>query len=84
MHGEASRFWDGAQIRRAILDKKAVIPLGVRIGFAEVNRELYHVSGTGITVVPAPPVGFTNVPAVDKWRDLRETPHHLRTRGNAQ
>lgn len=47
----------GALVRRAILDKGAVIPPGARIGYeAEADRRRYHVSETGITVVPRPPL----------------------------
>lgn len=69
---------EGAQIRRAILDKGAVIPPGVRIGFAEeADRRLYHVSGTGITIVPASPAGdVKNVPPADMDQDTRGS-HHL-------
>ena len=46
------RIGPGAQVRRAILDKNAVIPAGERIGYelAE-DRKKYHVSETGIVVV---------------------------------
>ncbi len=69
---------EGAQIRRAILDKGAVIPPGVRIGFAEeTDRRHYHVSGTGIIIVPATPAGgVKNVPPLDMDQDTRGS-HHL-------
>lgn len=42
----------GAQIRRAIIDKNARIPPGVRIGYDEASdRQRYHVSDSGIVVV---------------------------------
>jgi len=48
---------EGAWVRPAILDKGAVVPPGARIGDdPEAARRMYHVSETGITVVPrAPP-----------------------------
>lgn len=47
----------------AILDKGAVVAPGARIGYdPEADRRMYHVSETGITVVPHaplhPPKGF--------------------------
>ncbi|TYP86817.1 glucose-1-phosphate adenylyltransferase [Blastococcus xanthinilyticus] len=43
---------EGAQVRRAILDKNVVVPAGARIGFDhDLDRERYHVSAGGITVV---------------------------------
>ena len=43
---------DGAQVRRAILDKNVVVPSGARIGFDhDLDRERYHVSAGGITVL---------------------------------
>ena len=46
------RIGAGARIRRAIIDKNAVIPDGERIGYdLEQDREKYFVSETGIVVV---------------------------------
>ncbi len=78
---EGAVVGEGAQIRRAILDKAAVIPPGVRIGFAtEADRRLYHVSGTGITVVPRPPLGdLKRVPAPETNQGPHVSRHLLRT-----
>ena len=46
------RIGAGARIRRAIIDKNAVIPDGERIGYdLEKDRQKYFVSETGIVVV---------------------------------
>lgn len=43
----------GAHVRRAIIDKNAHIAAGERVGFdPESDRQRYHVSPGGITVVP--------------------------------
>ncbi|MBJ7451958.1 MAG: glucose-1-phosphate adenylyltransferase, partial [Blastococcus sp.] len=43
---------EGAVVRRAILDKNAIVPPGARIGVdAELDRERYHVSAGGVTVL---------------------------------
>jgi glucose-1-phosphate adenylyltransferase len=43
----------GARVRRAILDKNAKVSTGETIGFdAERDRERYHVTDSGIVVVP--------------------------------
>jgi glucose-1-phosphate adenylyltransferase len=43
---------EGAIVRRAILDKNVVVPPGARIGVdAELDRERYHVSAGGVTVL---------------------------------
>jgi glucose-1-phosphate adenylyltransferase len=50
MHG--TQIGHGALVRRAILDKNVVVPDGARIGVdAEADRERYHVSDSGITVL---------------------------------
>jgi len=50
MHGV--RIEQGAVVRRAILDKNVVVPAGARIGVdAEQDRQRYHVSDSGITVL---------------------------------
>ena len=43
----------GAHVRRTIVDKNAHIAAGERIGFdVDSDRQRYHVSAGGITVVP--------------------------------
>ncbi|SDF22707.1 glucose-1-phosphate adenylyltransferase [Blastococcus aurantiacus] len=43
---------EGAIVRRAILDKNVVVPPGARIGVdTELDRERYHVSAGGVTVL---------------------------------
>ena len=43
----------GAHIRRTIIDKNAHVAAGERIGFdAGVDRQRFHVSDGGVTVVP--------------------------------
>ena len=43
---------EGAIVRRAILDKNVVVPPGARIGVdLELDRERYHVSAGGVTVL---------------------------------
>ena len=43
----------GCRIRRAIIDKNVYVPPGTEIGHnAEKDRERYHVSETGIVVIP--------------------------------
>ncbi len=50
MHG--TRIGRGAVVRRAILDKNVVVPDGARIGVdPELDRQRYHVSDSGITVL---------------------------------
>jgi glucose-1-phosphate adenylyltransferase len=50
MHG--TKIGRGAVVRRAILDKNVVVPPGAQIGVdPEVDRERYHVSDSGITVL---------------------------------
>jgi glucose-1-phosphate adenylyltransferase len=51
---ERSRIGRGAQVRRAIIDQDNDIPPDVRIGFdAEQDRRRFHVTPSGIVVVPA-------------------------------
>ncbi len=53
---EGAEIGEGARIRRAIVDKGAVVPPGVRIGYdRKADRKLYHVSDSGIPVVPRAP-----------------------------
>jgi glucose-1-phosphate adenylyltransferase len=50
MHG--AQIGHGALVRRAILDKNVVVPAGARIGVdLEADRQRYHVSDSGITVL---------------------------------
>lgn len=43
---------EGAIVRRAILDKNVIVPPGARIGVdLDVDRERYHVSAGGVTVL---------------------------------
>jgi glucose-1-phosphate adenylyltransferase len=43
---------EGAVVRRAILDKNVVVPPGAKIGVdADADRERYHVSAGGVTVL---------------------------------
>ncbi|NEK95043.1 glucose-1-phosphate adenylyltransferase, partial [Modestobacter muralis] len=43
---------EGAIVRRAILDKNVVVPPGARIGVdLDHDRERYHVSAGGVTVL---------------------------------
>jgi len=51
---ERSRIGRGAQVRRAIIDQDNDIPPDVRIGFdLEQDRKRFHVTPSGIVVVPA-------------------------------
>jgi glucose-1-phosphate adenylyltransferase len=51
---ERSHIGQGAQVRRAIIDQDNHVPAGVRIGFdAEEDRRRFHVTESGIAVVPA-------------------------------
>lgn len=51
---ERSRIGRGAQVRRAIVDQDNDIPPGERIGFdLEQDRKRFHVTESGIVVVPA-------------------------------
>jgi len=55
---DGAEIGEGARIRRAILDKGALIPRGVTVGFdRKAEERLYHVTPTGITVVPRGPLG---------------------------
>jgi hypothetical protein len=48
---------EGARVQRAILDKGAVASPAARIGYdGEAGGRSYHVSETGITVVPRAPL----------------------------
>lgn len=62
---ERSRIGQGAQVRRAIIDQDNDVPPGVRIGFDEdEDRRRFHVTDSGIVVVPAgyfPPCARTTV-----------------------
>ena len=54
----------GANIRRAILDKNAQIPPGVKIGYdLDRDRERYHLSDTGIVIIEGhrSPIEITSV-----------------------
>lgn len=53
----------GARVRRAIIDRYNVIARGARIGYdAAADRARYHVTESGIVVVPIAPVrGDTNM-----------------------
>jgi len=43
----------GAKVRNAIIDKNVVVPSGFEIGYdLETDRERYHVSPSGIVVIP--------------------------------
>jgi glucose-1-phosphate adenylyltransferase len=43
---------EGATVRRAILDKNAIVPPGAQIGVdLDRDRERYHVSEGGVTVL---------------------------------
>ena len=43
---------EGAIVRRAILDKNVVVPPGAQIGVdPQRDRERYHVSASGITIL---------------------------------
>ena len=51
---ERSRIGPNAQIRRAIVDQDNDIPAGERIGYdIEADRKRFHVTASGIVVVPA-------------------------------
>jgi glucose-1-phosphate adenylyltransferase len=51
---ERSRIGPGAQVRRAIIDQDNHLPPGERIGFdPEEDRRRFHVTESGIVVVPA-------------------------------
>jgi glucose-1-phosphate adenylyltransferase len=51
---ERSRIGRGAQVRRAIIDQDNDIPADERIGFdLEQDRKRFHVTPSGIVVVPA-------------------------------
>jgi len=51
---ERSVIGNGARIRRAIVDQDNHIPAGERIGFdLEADRKRFHVTDSGIVVVPA-------------------------------
>jgi glucose-1-phosphate adenylyltransferase len=51
---ERSRIGRGAQVRRAIIDQDNDIPPDERIGFdLEQDRKRFHVTPSGIVVVPA-------------------------------
>lgn len=51
---ERSRIGRGAQVRRAIIDQDNDIPPDERIGFdLEQDRKRFHVTSSGIVVVPA-------------------------------
>jgi glucose-1-phosphate adenylyltransferase len=51
---ERSRIGRGAQVRRAIIDQDNDVPPHVRIGFDEnEDRRRFHVTHSGIVVVPA-------------------------------
>lgn len=51
---ERSRIGRGAQVRRAIIDQDNDIPADARIGFdLEQDRKRFHVTPSGIVVVPA-------------------------------
>ncbi len=51
---ERSRLGRGAQVRRAIIDQDNDVPPGERIGFdPEADRKRFHVTESGIVVVPA-------------------------------
>jgi glucose-1-phosphate adenylyltransferase len=51
---ERSRIGRGAQVRRCIIDQDNDIPPDVRIGFdLEQDRRRFHVTPSGIVVVPA-------------------------------
>ncbi len=53
---DRAEIGEGARVRRAILDKGAVVPPRARIGYdREADRKCYHVSESGITVVPRAP-----------------------------
>lgn len=46
----------GARVRRAIIDKNARISAGQTVGYdPESDRQQYHVSETGIVVIPKAP-----------------------------
>jgi glucose-1-phosphate adenylyltransferase len=64
---ERSRIGRGAQVRRAIIDQDNDVPAGARIGFdSEEDRRRFHVTASGIVVVPAnyfPPRARVAVPA---------------------
>jgi glucose-1-phosphate adenylyltransferase len=51
---ERSRIGVGAHVRRAIIDQDNDVPPGERIGFdLEADRQRFHVTDSGIVVVPA-------------------------------
>lgn len=51
---ERSRIGRGAKVRRCIIDQDNDVPAGERIGFdAEADRRRFHVTQSGIVVVPA-------------------------------
>ena len=51
---ERSRIGRGAMVRRAIIDQDNDVPPGVRIGYDEdEDRRRFHVTESGIVVVPA-------------------------------
>jgi glucose-1-phosphate adenylyltransferase len=62
---ERSRIGQGAQVRRAIIDQDNDVPPGARIGFdLDEDRRRFHVTQSGIVVVPAgyfPPRGRTSL-----------------------
>lgn len=49
-----TRIRRGAKLRRVIVDRYNIIPVGARIGFdVDEDRRKYHVSPSGVVVVPA-------------------------------
>jgi glucose-1-phosphate adenylyltransferase len=53
------RIGRGARLRRVIVDRHNLIDAGARIGFdAAADRERFHVTEGGITVVPKGKIGF--------------------------
>jgi glucose-1-phosphate adenylyltransferase len=51
---ERSRIGRNAQVHRAIIDQDNDVPAGERIGFdLEHDRKRFHVTESGIVVVPA-------------------------------
>ena len=50
---ENSRIGAGARLNKVIVDRNGVVPAGEEIGFDRAkDGEKYHVTETGITVVP--------------------------------